>query len=210
MSMTHPQSDPAVNPSAAIARLAEQAVSFQRQIDNTHAELLRAIQSLSDLTEARFVTYRTLIDSQAEKVALALDASERAISKQEDVTQRALNKQETATEKRFEGVNAFRQQLNDQARTFMPRTEVDALGAQWTTRMRELNDLVAGTMTRTEALALAERNAERIQELTDRMNRSEGQHVGAKDNKAGIYAAIGALAVVITVVVLIANFMAAR
>lgn len=35
----------------------------------------------------------------------------------------AVTKAEVATEKRFEGVNEFRSQLGDQARTFMPRAE---------------------------------------------------------------------------------------
>jgi len=37
---------------------------------------------------------------------------------------RAVVKAEAATEKRFEGVNEFRQQLGDQQRTFIPRSEV--------------------------------------------------------------------------------------
>lgn len=70
--------------------------------------------SLSELTDAKFVTFRTLVDSQADKVALALAAAKEAI-----------DKAETATEKRFDSVNEFRAQLSDQAGTFYPRKEAE-------------------------------------------------------------------------------------
>lgn len=82
-----------------------------------HGEKLAGrVDGLDRLTDAKFVTLRTLMDSQAEKVALALAASEKAVSKAE-----------TANEKRFEGVNEFRAQLSDQANTFIPRAEARAL-----------------------------------------------------------------------------------
>ena len=37
-----------------------------------------------------------------------------------------MTKAEIATEKRFESMNEFRQQLSDQARTFMPRAESES------------------------------------------------------------------------------------
>lgn len=143
---------------ADVARLVEQVVALGERIT-----------ALDALTEAKFVTYRVLVDAQADKVALALAAADKAVSKAE-----------LATEKRFEGVNEFRGQLTDQARTFMPRTESDAA---------------------------IQRQAERLQELTDRINRTEGHGAGEKDNKAGLYAALAALAVVISIVVVVANMV---
>lgn len=78
--------------------------------------LVRQIDALSALTDAKFVTFRTLIDSQAEKVALALAAADKAVTKAE-----------IATEKRFENVNEFRGQLADQAASFVDRRELQAL-----------------------------------------------------------------------------------
>lgn len=89
-----------------------------------HSEQL---QSLDRLTEAKFVTFRTLIDSQAEKVALALAASDKAIQKSE-----------MATEKRFESVNEFRGTLSDQTRTFISRVEFEALRSSYVDRLAEL------------------------------------------------------------------------
>ena len=208
--MTQPQSDPAADIPAALARLAEQAVSFQRQIDNTHTELVNLVRAERELTAAEFVTYRTLIDSQAEKVKLALDASNTAITKQEIVTERALNKQETATEKRFESVNEFRGQLSDLINRLLPRSEAEAIIAGVTARIRELADSAGTAISRQEAVALADRNSERIQELTDRINRAEGANAGAKDNKTGLYAALGFAVSLIVAAVIVANFLASR
>jgi len=61
------------------------------------------LPAFKEYVEAKF-------DGVNREVKLALDAS-----------QAAVNKAEHATEKRFESVNEFRQQLSDQAGTFMPR-----------------------------------------------------------------------------------------
>jgi hypothetical protein len=72
-----------------------------------------AIQSLDRVTDAKFVTFQTLVDSQAEKVALALAASDRAVDNAFSssklavdtalqTTAAATNKAETFNEKRFD------------------------------------------------------------------------------------------------------------
>lgn len=216
--MTQPQSDPATDVGAALARLAEQAVAFQRQIvhleaqtgtnlDRLAAELKAEITSESKLTDAKFVTYRTLIDAQATQVALALEAVERANQVLSTSTERAITKESIATEKRFDSVNEFRQQQRDIIATFMPRTEALQLAEQATIRIRELGDVLPSLMPRSEAVALSDRNSERIQELTDRMNRTEGRGQGVKDNKAGFYVAIGLAVAIISVVVAVANIL---
>lgn len=53
-------------------------------------------------------------DSQEKAVAAALQAAKEAVTKAE-----------TAAEKRFDSVNEFRQQLSDQANSFMPMREAD-------------------------------------------------------------------------------------
>ena len=79
--------------------------------ENLTARLARIeerVASLSDLMDAQFVTHRTLLDSQAAQVSIALEAADKAIQKAD-----------TATEKRFDGVNEFRASLADQARSFV-------------------------------------------------------------------------------------------
>jgi hypothetical protein len=216
--MTQPQSDPATDVGAALARLAEQAVAFQRQIEhlersteNRAAALEQHVEArvagLDELTSSRFVTYRTLIDSQAEKVALALDATERANVVLGTTTEKAITKAEIANDKRFDAVNEFRSQLADQARTFMPRTEAVQLADAATARIREIGDRLPALVTRTEVTALFDRHSEQIRDMADRMNRSEGRGQGAKDNSGKLYLALGLAVAVISVVVAVANIL---
>lgn len=153
--MTQPQKDPAEDFPVSIARLSEQLAGLRREV----------------LAQDRL--YGALISANADKVELALTASDKALAKAE-----------TATEKRFDAVNEFRSQLADQAATFMPRTEADAS---------------------------TQRLTERIQELTDRVNTSGGATQGAKENKTGLYAALGAAGLLITIllsaVVIVVNIL---
>jgi hypothetical protein len=202
--MTQPQSDPAQDVPAALARIAEQTVGLQRQIkhledatrnraDMLNEHLSGRIDNLAELTEAKFITYRTLVDAQAAQVALALDASKEAINKAEAATNKAIEKAAEATERRFESVNEFRQTLSDQAGMFMPRSEASQLIAQMTQRTREIADQIPNLMTRTEATAIGARNAERIDEVKSRQDRMEGQDTGTKDNKTSALAIVSML-----------------
>jgi hypothetical protein len=89
----------------------------------------------------------------------------------------------------------------------MPRTEADALVQQMTARIREIADVVPTLMTRAEASVLLSRDSERVRELTDRINRSDGQGQGAKENRSGLIALIAAAVGVITIVVFVANML---
>lgn len=94
--------------------------------------LTERVSALDRLMEAKFVTFDVMVSSQAEKVLLALNAADKAVSKAE-----------TATEKRFEAVNEFRGQLADQASTLVSRTEfaakADALGEKLSDLTDRLN-----------------------------------------------------------------------
>lgn len=178
--MTSPQSDPAQDVPAAIARLTEQTIGLQRQATRLEAVLTErdhvfqallhdSEQAIRELTNARFVTYDAMLRGETERRALALEATEKAIGKAE-----------AANEKRFESVNEFRGQLADQTRTFMPRIEVQQLLDQLTLRLGELND---------------------------RMNRQEGILHGANANKTGLYAALAAATAVIIAIVVVINLV---
>lgn len=203
--MTSPQNDPVTDIPAAIARLTESFVGAHRRIDNLEKHLATQIESerrhaatqlqaAADLTDAKFVTFRTLVDGQARQVELALDASDKAIGKAE-----------IANEKRFDSVNAFRQQLNDQAATFMPRTEAEGIVTGLGKRLQDLATAGQHWVTRDEQAATIARLNERIQELTEWRLRTEGQGMGAKENRTGIYAALSAAVAIIAIIVFIAN-----
>jgi len=103
--MTQPSQDPigAADPNidadtaSAIARLTEQIAGVRE-----------SIAALDRLLTSR-------INAQADKVGLALTASDKAVLKAE-----------TANEKRFDSVNEFRATLSDQSKTFVDRREHSA------------------------------------------------------------------------------------
>jgi hypothetical protein len=125
-----------------IARLMEQAVGLQRQVSRLELALSASEARMTALTDAKFVTYRTLIDSQAEKVALALEATEKAIGKAEVATGKAIEKEASANADRFRSVNEFRGQLSDQVATFMPRSEHAVEMAATAERIARMDELI--------------------------------------------------------------------
>ena len=71
-----------------------------------------SLSHLKEIMDERDRRYEDRFKAMDEKTSLALNASEKAVSKAE-----------MATEKRFDSVNEFRAQLKDQAATLMPREE---------------------------------------------------------------------------------------
>jgi len=78
-------------------------------VDTLRSHLLAKFDEKDLRDEQRF-------QAQQDAIQQALDAAEKAVAKAE-----------TATEKRFDSVNEFREQLSDQAVTFMPRKEAQVL-----------------------------------------------------------------------------------
>lgn len=97
-------------------------------------QLTEQLSALDRLTDSKFITHRTLLDSQAEKVALALASADKAVSKAE-----------SATERRFEAVNEFRQTLSDQAALFATRKEVEQLVGSNAEKIASLTDRINKT-----------------------------------------------------------------
>lgn len=142
---------------AVVVQLQDGLTAAQKELQR-NAE---RVEALDRITDAKFVTFRALIDSQAEKVALALAASDKAVSKAE-----------VTTEKRFESVNEFRGQLDDQAKTFISRVEFNAL---------------------------RDGQIERINEIVSRLDRNEGRGAGLNAGWVYLLAALGALGTLISV-----------
>lgn len=75
--------------------------------------------------EAAVMASGWTIDTLKEFFDQRLDSMDRALIAARLDAKEAIQKSDAATEKRFDGVNEFRAQLGDQARTLMPRTEAE-------------------------------------------------------------------------------------
>jgi hypothetical protein len=138
----------------------------------------------------------------------ALASADKAVSAALASIREATSVQTESLKERADIQNKWRETVTDILTTAMPRAEAEQMALRLGERISEITSQVQHYPTRSEMQALYDRQAEQIRELTDWRNRVEGQGVGAKDNKAGIYAAIAAVGVVITIVVVIANFIA--
>jgi acyl transferase domain-containing protein len=116
-----------------------------------HRALTERVAALDRLMEAKFVTFQVMVESQAEKVSLALAAADKAVTKAED-----------ATEKRFESVNEFRLTLSDRDRLSMTRTEFETFKEG----------------SRSEFDQLRSSNAEKFTGILARLDRAEGKGAG--------------------------------
>lgn len=122
--------------------LALEAVNKATQISQQTAERAMAKAEaaaekvlLTNMIDALRDNFQGQIISTKEQLAAAMAAQEKAVQKAEN-----------ATEKRFDSVNEFRQQLNDQALRFMPRTESDAYARSASEKI----DLIQSRMDRLE------------------------------------------------------------
>lgn len=174
---------------AALATLTEQNIGLQRQIDGLTEALSASEARSKELTDAKFVTFRTLIDTQGERVKLALDATEKAIDKAEVATQKAIEKESENNNDRFAKVNEFRAQQTELIARFATLERVDLLYSQTRQRMDEISSHLDG----------------RITDLAFRITKIEEFARGAQGSRTGLYAAIGAAVGVLTIIVFVAN-----
>jgi hypothetical protein len=100
----------------------------------------------------------------------------------------------SAMEHRLNGMNEFRDQLRDQAATFMPRTEYTGLHRALEDRLSDLADRMAALELR----------------LTSRLDQGDGASQGASETRSeyrlNINTVIQALALLVTAVIAYAAF----
>ncbi len=141
-------------------RVVEQIRDLVTKLDERYATQTKA-------TDAAFVAQQTAMKT-------AFDAADKAVQAALAAAKEASNKAESAADKRFEATNEFREQLADQARTFLPRNEYE-------TSYRAMTEKVdTGLAQRVDADT---RNTERINNLelrlTSRLDTNAGGQAGA-------------------------------
>ena len=163
----------------------------QNPIVSMREYIERVLDERDRLYGAKFVASEVAVSAaliaQKTSVDAALVAADRAVAKAD-----------IANEKRFDAVNEFRGQLNDQAKTFMPRTETTAL-------IKSIDDKVDSLQTnfdgKLEALrASFEKSIDSISKeisgLRESRSESNGHLSGGKD-LWGYMVAIAAIALTI-------------
>lgn len=109
-------------------------VTLERAINQAQATADRAVakaevavtkELLENQIEALRQALVAQIRSQKEAIEAALIAAKEALIAAMAASEKAIAKQEGAIKDRFESVNEFRGQLNDQAKLFIPKSEAD-------------------------------------------------------------------------------------
>lgn len=200
--------------------------ALQAQKESVSAAFQAAEKALGEKSDMLNKEFREHLEHAREQTRASFEAAEKAIAKAEvaneqrfeamskefyehleyarhernlrfDASETAIAKAEAANEKRFATMNGFREQLADQASSFMPRRESEAAMARNTEKIDTLAAVVNIHATRTEVTAWFEQLGDKITVLTTRMDKSEGK--GAGLNAGWVYI-LGALATVGTVV----------
>lgn len=151
--------------------------------DADSRSLSERIESLDRLTDAKFVTHRAMLEAQAEKVALALAAAEKAIEKAE-----------IAVEKRFDAINEFRKTINDQSATFATKPELAAANNLIERNREALDQVAKSTLSR-------EVYDDRHAILEDRVSRIERSNARTLGIAAGMATAVTLGATIIFVLI---------
>lgn len=113
---------------ADLGRLQGEHAEFGRLIV-AQARTEERVAALDRLTDEKFVKLRDIMRADADKVALALTAAKEAVTKAE-----------ASVNERLAAMNEFRQQLSDQATTFMPRKEAEQLLSASIDRIEAIRD----------------------------------------------------------------------
>ncbi len=190
-----------------IRETGEGRIKIEREHTNEAVDATREL--LINIIEERETRYEQRFAAQEQAVKLALDRVDKEFhehirSVREETSaalmsaDKAILKSEVSIEKRFDGFNATRQQLADQASSFMPRKEADV-------RMDALTEKIDTNAERMNTFQL---------QLSSRLDLTQGQTTGGKEavqekraSNSAVYATIGfglsLLFALITVVTLV-------
>lgn len=151
---------------------------IQSQLDDMHKMLDERYSTQTKAVDAAFLAQQTAMQT-------ALTAAERAVATALLSAEKAVAKAEVAADKRFEAVNEFRAQLNDQATTFLTRKEAEA------------------QMSGVQALATQgiERNSERIREISAIVQSAVGSSNGSRQNNIMLISVVGAFGLFLSIAI---------
>lgn len=134
------------------------------------------------------------LDSQAEAIHRRISDLSRLLDERYARQEQALEIALSAIEKRFDAVNEFRGQLNDQSHTFMPRTE----------------SISRHERTQEQLEKMEQRMAVDIAGINRRLDTQQGQIQGAKESKVDMRAWVALGVTLIVAAITIVGFIIAN
>lgn len=120
-----------------LAQQAAERLEIER-ITGVKERLATEVSNLADRVTAGDLRLHEHITAQVGQIASALEAARREADVALGANEKAIEKAEVATDKRFEAVNGLREQLAEQAGTFLPREVAEA---QFAEMRRAISDL---------------------------------------------------------------------
>lgn len=154
----------------------------------TEVKRLDEVAILRDkLADAESKRVNGLFAAQETAVHAALVAQEKAVAAALAASEKAVNKAEASQQRTNEGQNEFRQQLKDQAGTFMPRSESESIA-------RELRGLIAETHKELgNVRSRLDLGPPSLPILQARSDINDGRRLGALDTRNLAFLILGAL-----------------
>jgi SMC interacting uncharacterized protein involved in chromosome segregation len=108
--------------------------TLKASIDQRFVEMYRLLDERKETSDE---AGRVALAAQQTAMRTALEAAEKAVTTALVSAEKAVNKAEIAADKRFDATNEFRQQLNDQVATFLPRSEASVLFTAIDSKLQE-------------------------------------------------------------------------
>jgi len=145
-------------------------------VDTLRYAINQQLQDLREMLNERYATQVKAVDqaflAQTTAMATAFTAADKAVQAALESAEKAVTKAENAAEKRFEAVNEFRGQLNDQALTFLARSEADV-------RLNALGEKIDAGVSRNAQgiIDLEQRSVGRYGEVTNRISEMDNRHL---------------------------------
>lgn len=172
----------------AIAQVDARFIGVDKAVTTALAGVLRDAEMQREAVKVALTRVETKIDAAQQLAAERVDGVRREAIAAQASAAAATGKVETATEKRFENVNEFREQINDQAQRFM---------------LREVAEAKLDDQRRATDVAVAELR-QQITVLQQRADLTAGATAGSQRSTAMLITGVGLF---LSIIVFLANYV---
>lgn len=148
------------------------------------ARVEERISALDRVTDEKFVRLGVVVEAERQRVALAHDATQKAIDKAERATEKAAEALAADVKSRFGHVNELRGALSDNQAQNVTRLEFDQFRQTYSE----------------QHVLLRDQHAKEIRDLKERLDKAEGRS-GGMSGAWGVIVAVAGIAIAIGAIV---------